>query len=136
MNSSVRFLRISVMHAFRSGLNHRKIFGDACPSVRAGWCIRQSWWMLYIWDRKAPATQESNTGLIAGFSPETLAIKEARCKTEALSAHTVCLWALSGRIICGPNSSQCRFPSWKSSHCGEIVWVFICLLDLELLEVF
>lgn len=59
-----------------------------------------------------------------------------RCKTEASSMHIVRLWAPSGGILCAPSSSQCTFPSWKSSRCGEIVWVFICLLDLDLLEVF
>lgn len=98
--------------------------------------LRQPWQMLHIQDHKAPATQESNTCLITGFSLKTLAIKNVRCETKAWPAHIVSLCAPSGGILCGLNSSRVRFSSWKSSHCGDIVWVFIFLLDLELLEVF
>ena len=92
--------------------------------------------MLHTEDHKALAAQESNTYLIAGISLKTLVIKNRRCETETLPAPLVSFCAPLVGIFCGLNSSQFRFTSQKLLHCGEVAWMFLFLLDLELLGVF
>eukprot|EP00071_Canis_lupus_P040724 XP_022274281.1 syntaxin-8 isoform X2 [Canis lupus familiaris] len=71
-----------------------------------------------------------------GISLKTLVIKNRRCETETLPAPLVSFCAPLVGIFCGLNSSQFRFTSQKLLHCGEVAWMFLFLLDLELLGVF